>query len=136
LISPDFDPEQAVILSERLPDITQQDAGSSSADDSVVIEEQGSNEYRFRIETGSAGVLVVSQIYYPGWRATIDGERVRVLDANYALTGIPVPAGSHSVRLTFAPGSFIAGLAITTLSALLLGVLLLRLDRDSHRRGS
>jgi uncharacterized membrane protein YfhO len=64
-------------------------------------------------------LLVVSQIYYPGWRATVSGERVPVVAANYALTGIPVPAGDHEVRFVFDPASFKIGLAITILSILM-----------------
>jgi uncharacterized membrane protein YfhO len=58
-----------------------------SVRDDVVIEEAGTNRYDFRM---AKSLLVVSQVYYPGWRATVDGKRVPVLAANYALTGIPV----------------------------------------------
>ena len=47
--------------------------------------------YDFRIQSSAKSLLVVSQVY-PDWRATVDGKRVPVLAANYALTGIPVPA--------------------------------------------
>ena len=88
--------------------------------DDVAIEEAGTNRYDFRIQSSAKSLLVVSQVYYPGWRATVDGERVPVvLAANYALTGIPVPAGDHEVHFVFDPASFKIGLAITILSILM-----------------
>ena len=119
LKDPSFDPEHSVILSEPLPKPEYEDSTPPSARNDVVIEAAGSNEYRFRISSSGKSLLVVSQIYYPGWRATVSGERVPVVPANYALTGIPVPAGDHEVRFVFDPASFKLGLAITTLSILM-----------------
>jgi hypothetical protein len=123
LKDPSFNPERAVVLSAPLAGLAEHDAGPLPANDAVVVERQGINEYRFRVETGESGVLVLSQVHYPGWRATLDGERVPVLDANYAFSGIPVPAGSHEVRFIFDPWSFKAGVAITILSIVMASAL-------------
>src|SRR5262245_55765779 len=118
LKDPTFDPERAVILSEPLPK-AEYEASAPPTRDDVVIEVDGNNEYHFRVQSSSQAVLVVSQIYYPGWRATISGERVPVMAANYALTGIPVPAGVHEIRFVFDPASVKIGLATTILSILM-----------------
>jgi uncharacterized membrane protein YfhO len=114
-----FDPEQTVLLSEPLS--KREYAGSTplSPRDDVTIEEAGANDYRFRVQSSAESLLVVSQIYYPGWSATLSGERVPVVAANFALTGIPVPAGVHEVRLVFDPASFKIGVAITIVSILM-----------------
>jgi hypothetical protein len=119
LRDPSFDPQRSVILSEPVSKAEYEVSTPPSAGDDVVIEEAGPNGYRFRIKSSVESLLVVSQIYYPGWRATVSGERVPVVAANYALTGIPVPAGDHEVRFVFDPASFKVGLAITILSILM-----------------
>ncbi len=91
----------------------------------VVIEPSGINEQAFRIEASTDALLVISQIFYPGWTATVDGQEVPVEDVNYALSGILVPAGGHDVRLKFEPRSFRAGLAVTILSLAALAALIL-----------
>jgi uncharacterized membrane protein YfhO len=116
LKDPSFDPERTVILSQGLPELVSNQSTATILRNEVAIEEHSVNAYDFRIQSQGRALLVVSQIYYPGWKALVDGERVPVVSANYALTGIPVPAGAHHVRLMFDPFSFKMGLAITIIS--------------------
>jgi len=68
--------------------------------------------------------LVTSDLFYPGWRATIDGLPAQIFVANYALRGVQLSAGRHQVRFEFAPRRFYFGAGITGLSlAVLLGIL-------------
>ena len=53
------------------------------------------------IEPSGDGLLVVSQSFYPGWRATVDGEPVPIRRVDYLLQGIQVQAGSHRVELSY-----------------------------------
>jgi uncharacterized membrane protein YfhO len=59
---------------------------------------------------------VVSDSYYPGWRAAVDGRPVPLLRTNVLLRGVPVPAGRHQVRLWFAPLSVRLGFALSALT--------------------
>jgi hypothetical protein len=72
---------------------------------------------------GSA--LVVSENYYPGWRATVDGRPATVGRADYVLIGVALPAGARSVDLTFHSASYERGKTITlvALALSILGVL-------------
>lgn len=63
------------------------------------------NELDFDVQTDKGGVLVFSEIYYPGWTATIDGQPAELGRANYVLRALKVPAGSHKVHLEFRPVS-------------------------------
>jgi hypothetical protein len=66
------------------------------------------------------GYVVVSETAWPGWRAAIDGRRVRLLRANHAFLAIYAPAGQHQIRLRYLPQSFVAGRTISIAVAMLL----------------
>ena len=71
---------------------------------------------------GSA--LVVSENYYPGWTATVDGKPARIGRADYTLIGVQLPSGARSVELNFTSPSYQQGKVITWI-AIALGLLLL-----------
>ena len=79
------------------------------------------NSFQLKVDAENDSVLVVSQTYYPGWRAWVDGQEAQIVPADYALTGIAVTAGSHDVRFAYQPRSFQLGIAIT-IAALLVSV--------------
>ena len=66
--------------------------------------------------------LVVSENFYPGWRAKIDGKPATVERADLTLMGIPLPAGARKVELDFSSDTYKEGKAIT-LAALALAIL-------------
>jgi hypothetical protein len=92
------------------------------------------NGIRFDADMSADGWVVASQTAWEGWRAYIDGRRVKHYPADAALLGIFVPAGHHDVRLVYLPESFVKGRAITfvTLGGLVITTLGFRLRR---RRG-
>ena len=61
------------------------------------------NSLRYEVDSKQGGIVVFSDIYYPGWTATVDGKDVPVARANYILRAIRVPAGKHEVVMTFDP---------------------------------
>ncbi len=60
-----------------------------------------------------AAFLVLSDLHYPGWQATVDGRPAPIHRANYLFRGIEVPGGSHRVEFAYRPRSFRLGLALT-----------------------
>jgi hypothetical protein len=80
-------------------------------------------------DTEREGILVLSEIHYPGWKATVDGRPVPLQRADYLLTALPLPAGRHRVRYTYEPASVRAGAALSGFTLLALGVLALRSAR-------
>lgn len=130
---PAFDPERTVVLSQPLSITANNGRSNDAFQQAVDVTAAGLNRSTFRSRTSEAAVLVVSQIYYPGWKAFVDGDEADVLRADYALTGVVVPAGTHEVRLVFAPQSFRAGLGLTLFSAaFLLGLAFTRPGTSSH----
>ena len=78
------------------------------------------------INSGAAGILVLADLDYPGWKATMDGHPAPILTADGCLRAVALPAGSHRVVFRYRPVSFYAGAA---LSLLALGTLLMMLYR-------
>jgi len=63
------------------------------------------NQLKYDVNSGNGGVIVFSEIYYPGWTATVDGEPVELGRVNYILRAINVKPGKHEVVLSFFPKS-------------------------------
>ncbi|MCK4572353.1 YfhO family protein, partial [candidate division WOR-3 bacterium] len=64
------------------------------------------------------GYLVLSEHYYPGWEAYVDGERVKILRANYLFRAIPLGSGEHKVKFIFSPETFQIGVILSLLGVL------------------
>lgn len=90
---------------------------------------------RLRIEASAdaPGVLVIAEAYYPGWSATLDGQPVPLLRADYAFRGVALPAGRHLVELRFRSRPTEVGLLVS--AAGLLGLLGLAMVPRLRRRG-
>lgn len=80
------------------------------------------NQLKYTIQSQKGGIVVFSEIYYPGWSVTIDGKPAEMGRVNYVLRALKVPAGKHEVVATFRPASVAttnniayAALAITIL---------------------
>jgi hypothetical protein len=88
------------------------------------------------IETNAAadGLLIVSDLFYPGWKATVDGRAVDILRANYLLRAVPVPAGKRVVEMHYDPASFKVGLALSATGCLAVAGLVLIHLRGRKRR--
>ena len=80
--------------------------GNSNTQDGesvVTLKVYGPNHAEYDVNTSKGGVVVFSEIYYPGWTATVDGESVEVGRVNYVLRAIKVKPGNHKVVLDFDP---------------------------------
>ena len=111
LASSDFDPRQKVLLAE--------DPGLGLAGDGagmVRIVERTSNRLVLEVDTDVDGILVLSEIDYPGWQATVDGHDTPILRANTILRAIPIQAGVHQVEMVFRPRTVLAGFALSVLT--------------------
>ena len=72
---------------------------------SVTLTAYEPNELKYDVNSSKGGVLVFSEIYYPGWTATVDGQPVEVGRVNYVLRALQLKPGKHQVVLQFFPKS-------------------------------
>ena len=104
--------------------------GESQVQDStsiVTIKNYEPNKLVYDVHSTKGGVVVFSEIYYPGWTATIDGEEVELGRVNYILRALNVKPGNHTVELSFFPKSvdITETVAYVSYGILLIAVLLL-----------
>ena len=124
---PDFDPASSVVVEggKALPGSKgageqgskgtggkKQEAGSESLD----ITAYQPNAIHLTAKTSAEAYLVLSEVYYPGWRAYVDGRVEPVLRANYAFRAVYLEPGYHEVRLVFEPLSWKVGLGISVIT--------------------
>ncbi|NWG13214.1 MAG: YfhO family protein [Acidobacteria bacterium] len=86
---------------------------------------------RFQADLDCPAFVVVSESWYPGWVAFVDGKRAPLLKADHVLMAVPVPAGRHEVVLLFRSGTFRWGLIVSLVS---LAALAASLGFDARRR--
>jgi Bacterial membrane protein YfhO len=130
-----FDPERSVIFSEAPGEIDRPSSKPAELAARIQVTRKGINGYQLRVVSNEPSILVVSQMYYPGWKATVDGSTVGVYPVDLSLTGIPVPSGSHDIRMFFQPASFRIGLALSLVSVAIVSVVLLRRLPSSAEEG-
>lgn len=86
------------------------------------ITDYGDEHLAIQVQLDEDALLVVSEPYYPGWQATLDGQPATLYRGNYYLRALPVPAGRHEVTMDYAPRSIRLGAILSgTFLALLLG---------------
>jgi hypothetical protein len=117
LNDPAFNPARTVLLEQNAPC----EPGQPSGPETVTPLRRGNNQLAVQVQARAEGILVLSEVFYPGWEARLDGEPVPLLRADSALRAVCVPAGEHQVTLSFVPGSLKVGAGISLLFVLLIG---------------
>jgi hypothetical protein len=106
LQDPAFDPAQQVILSSGTG--MTGSGGKSHAE----IETYQPEKIQMRASLDAPGYLVLTDTFYPGWKATVDGQAVPILRADLYFRAVALEPGDHEIALRYAPASVYAGLVI------------------------
>jgi hypothetical protein len=85
--------------------------------------------YEIEAENDAVAYLVLSEAYYPGWTAEVDGNAAEILPANHLIQTIRLPAGKHLVRFRYRSRFLVPGFAVSVLAALVPLVQLVRRNR-------
>jgi hypothetical protein len=123
------DPRRTALLERSPPDLAHPDNGST---DRASLTTYEADRISLRTSTGAPGLLVLSEAYYPAWKAYVDGRPVPLYVADHVLRAVPVPAGEHSVELRYESWSLRVGMAVSLISYLAL--IALALAGARHRR--
>lgn len=110
LSSSEVDPRQTALLEKRPPDLAEPDDPSA---DSTSVTSYGADRIQLQTSTGASGLLVLSEMYYPAWKAYVDGREVPLYSADYMLRAVPVPPGDHTVELRYESWSLNTGIVIS-----------------------
>jgi uncharacterized membrane protein YfhO len=129
---PRFDPERQVVLAKAISFTTPAPPDSATNAGNIEWVSKTTNAFELNVTSTQPGVLVISQIDYPGWKARVDGQPTEIVRANYALPAIFVPQGEHRVRFSFEPLSFRIGLLLSTIS-LAVSVIMFFRNRNPNR---
>ena len=124
LNNPEFDLRNEVILEGSLPD-GWNDMFSNMPVNADFVNIINFEENKIKIQTNSDndGVLVLTDIFYPGWTATVDGNPTEIFKANGLVRSVFVPAGEHFIEFEYLPYSFTLGLIISFTTLIILLVL-------------
>ena len=115
--------EQLGSLSPRREVLVPQDvlpAGDRQAFQPATVQEYTPNRIVIDAELQHPGYLVLTDIFAPGWSATVDGKRSLVIPANVAFRAVPLSAGTHRVEWSYSPPGFKIGAALSLMSLLIL----------------
>jgi len=113
-----------VALVEELPPSGRTVSGNPPAESSVEFAHNDPEHVTLDVEAPKEGFVVLTDQYFPGWVATVDGRPVPIQRANYAFRLVEVPAGRSTVEFRYRPGMLRLGAAVSAASlATVIGLL-------------
>ncbi len=116
LLSPDFRPEEEVVLNAEAPVALP----GGRVQGEIQWLERGPNRLRLRVQSQDPALLVLSENWYPAWKARVGEEEAPVLRANHTLRAVPVQAGDQVVEVYYDPGVLRGPLLVTLVSLVFL----------------
>ena len=122
-----FDLRSQIILEEEIPEeLKRKLAQSPQGEDSqAVIKKYEVDQVECSVQMKSPGFLVLSDLYYPGWNAYVDGKKEKIYQTDYILRSVFLDAGTYNVKFIYEPLSFKMGGWISGSTALIIVILLL-----------
>lgn len=119
--SEDFDPRETVIL-EKVSSLAATDSGRQNKKDKAIFTYYSPDKIDVYANSEAPSLLFLSEMYHPGWKASVDGKPAEIYQANYLFRSVYLDKGPHSVAMVFDPEDAKLGRKITiaSLSVLLL----------------
>ncbi len=117
IAAPGFDPRRTAYLESEVPT-------AGPVQGTATISRYGANRVEIDAKMDGDGYVLLTDTYFPGWRASVDEREVPVVRANGLFRAVPVPAGEHRVVLRYSPFTFQLGgyLSVMGLFAIVLGL--------------
>jgi hypothetical protein len=118
---PGFDLRRGAVTEQRVPGLPVAPAGGTAPAGSARIVRTDPDRLLVRADARRAGMLVVSDNWFPGWKATVDGKDAPIERVDYVMRGVRVGPGAHTVDFRYAPASWRIGWIVSLLTLLGLG---------------
>jgi hypothetical protein len=130
LTSKEFNPQKKVVLEEEpiwtkvpiCPDLKNK----------IDLISESNNRLQFLVKVREESLLILSDTYFPGWKAYLDGKPVKIFRANYNFRAVSIPPGKHEVKFVYHPLSVKLGVLVTSLG--IIGILVMGLSSQFKRR--
>ena len=116
--APDFDGRRVAVTERELPGLPQDDGRRPPSAGSARLVSYEPERVVARASAPGPGLLVLTDVHYPGWNATVDGRGVPIERVDYLLRGVRIPAGAHRVEFRYEPASYRVGWIISLIAAL------------------
>jgi hypothetical protein len=120
LFDPSFNPHVSVLLEKDIPlDVSVPSPVLSLSD--FIVQKTVQNEYlKFWVKTNAPGVFVLTDNFYPGWQAVVDGKKAQIYRANYTFRAVALAQGEHTVEFFYQPNSLTIGILFAFVCILVL----------------
>ena len=115
--APAFNPAEVVVL-EHGEELSGEPGDGERY---VSVARYGLNEVEIVAQTPIGGYLVLSDVYYPGWKVTVDGRPAEVMRANYVFRAVQLGPGEHRLKFTFTPWTWRVGVTVSVITWLGMG---------------
>ena len=121
---PSLNYEKIALLEEEPGCAVEEPSAAEAALEIVRIERYEPARIDIKVQAAAPALLVLSDLFYPGWEATVDGRPAEILQANYVMRAVAIPPGAHEVRFLYRPASFRAGVAASAVGCLAVALLI------------
>lgn len=119
-----FDFTKQAIVEEEIPNvlrITYQGPTHSHAE----IVHYGARNVELKVQTSRPGLAILTDVYYPGWRAQVNGQPANIYRVNGLFRGVWLPKGEHKVIFSYWPPSYQLGFALAGIASLICLILVM-----------
>jgi len=100
-----------------------QSSCSNKPNAEITLVSQNSDSIRVDVDSNQTGWLVISDVWYPGWKAYIDQKETPIWHANYLFRAVNLPAGKHTIIFDYRPLSFLIGTILSIGSIIVIIIL-------------
>ena len=109
MTAPGFEPRTVAVTERRVAGLREGPRPGARPPGSARVEDYEAERVVVRSNAAGPALLVLTDSWFPGWKATVDGEETPIDRVDYLIRGVPVPAGAHRVEFRYEPASWRAG---------------------------
>jgi hypothetical protein len=132
LYDPSVNLATTVVLEQEPKMVPFSNTGTSPSTASATITSYGLNTVTIFTSSPADGLVVLSDTYYPGWNAAVDGKPANVYRADFTIRAVAVPKGTHTVIFTYKPVTFTAGIVLTLIGILFVAGMSYRIAKKTE----